>query len=178
MLATTLAFLFLSGQAAAGTIAWNPPAETTAERDAGPADAAVPSAPSPTLPDWAMADPYAWERSQCHPALRGEEAMDQCQARVRLQLKAALGDRLPAGLQPEGISNCRQVSDGSGGYALTCAPEQRTIVSRDMPPPEVCEERPRAVPGGGVTFERTCRPANAPAQEGLSFRLFGEGARN
>lgn len=176
MLATTLAFLFLSGQAAAGTIVWQPPAEPV------PADAAVEAAagatppapaPAPALPDWAMNDPYAWERSQCHPVLRGREAMDQCQMRVRLQLKAALGERLPSGLRPEGVSSCRQVSNGSGGYDLTCAPEQRTVASREAPAPEVCEERPRAVPGGGVTFERTCRPANAPAQDGLSFKLFG-----
>lgn len=176
MLATTLAILFLSGQAAAGTIAWNPPMTPPTADEGAPMEEAPAVAPgAPALPAWAMDDPYAWERSQCHPSRRGEEPMDRCQARVRIQLKAALGDRLPSGLQPEGVSNCRQISDGSGGYELTCSPEQRAMAGREMPPPEVCEERPRAVPGGGVTFERTCRPANAPAREGLSIRLFGGG---
>lgn len=174
MLATTLALLFLSTQAAAGTIPWTSPTPPTeASEPVAATESATPMAPA--LPDWALADPYAWERSQCHPSLRGKEAMDACQARVRLQLKAALGDRLPAGLQPSAISNCRQVLNTAGGYDLTCAPEERAMVGRDAPAPEVCEERPRAVPGGGVTFERTCRPANAPAREGLSIRLFGGG---
>lgn len=173
MLATTLAFLFLSGQAAAGTIVWQPPAEPSPAIEAEAPPEPATAEPVPALPAYAVEDPFAYERAQCHPAIRGAEPMDQCQMRVRLQLKAALGDRLPTALRPEAISSCRQVSNGAGGYELTCSPEERAMAARDAPAPEVCEERPRAVPGGGVTFERTCRPANAPASQGLSFKLFG-----
>lgn len=168
MTSSLLAFMAAIQVAAGGNIVWAAPP------DPEPAPVAVEAeASAPPLPAWAVEDPYAWERSQCHPVLRGAEPMDHCQVRVRTQLKAALGEKLPAGLQPEGIGSCRQVSNGSGGYTLTCAPEERVMASRDAPAPEVCEERPRAVPGGGVTFERTCRPAGAPTSEGLSFKLFG-----
>ena len=177
MTSTLLALLAAIQVAAGGNIVWETPPDPSVAEEAA-ARAAKPVAETPALPAWALEDPYAWERSQCHPVLRGAEAMDHCQVRVRTQLKAALGDRLPAGLQPEGIGSCRQVSDGSGGYVLTCAPEERAMLNRDAPAPEVCEERPRAVPGGGVTFERTCRPAGAPTSDGLSFKLFGGGDRN
>lgn len=165
------ALLALSQVAAGNSIVWQAPLEPQAAAQATPGTAAL--APgTAALPAWAVEDPYAWERSQCHPVMRGAEAMDHCQVRVRSQLKAALGGRLPGGLQPEAISTCRQASDGAGGYRLTCTPEQRTITLRSAPAPEICEERPRALPGGGVTFERICRPDNAPGRDGLSVPLF------
>ena len=171
MTPSIVALLAVFQVAASNANVWQVPTEPQAPMEAGQASR-PPATERPALPTWAVEDPYAWERSQCHPALRGGEAMDHCQVRVRLQLKAELGDRLPVGLQPEAISSCRQTSDGSGGFHLTCAPEARTISMRSAPAAEICEQRPRALPGGGVTFEQTCRPETAPRQEGLSIPLF------
>lgn len=166
---TALMALF---QVAAGNgIVWQAPLDPPVPARST-SEIAAPAPGEPALPVWAVDDPYAWERSQCHPVMRGAEAMDHCQVRVRTQLKAALGGRLPSGLRPEAISTCRQASDGTGGYKLTCTPEQRTLTLRNAPAPEICDERPRAVPGGGVTFERVCRPDNAPDREGLSIPIF------
>lgn len=172
MIPSLIAFVAVFQVAAGDRIVWQIPAEPQASTEA--VSKQTPSASGESmLPDWARQDPYAWERSQCHPALRGAEPMDHCQVRVRNQLKAVLGDRLPAGLQPEGISSCRQVSDGAGGYQLTCSPQERTLSLRNAPAPEICDQRPRALAGGGVTFERTCRPENAPGRAGLSVSLSG-----
>jgi hypothetical protein len=175
MLTAVVAALML--QQAAGMISWNPPPAADAEMPAeGPPPAeAPPAAPAaPEIPGWALADPYAWERSQCSPMIRKEASMELCQARVRTQLAAVLGDRLPPGLQPSGVEGCRQVSNGAGGYELTCAPPQRQMASSaGAPAAEVCEERPTATGSGGVNFERRCTPATgpAPAKDGLTFKL-------
>ena len=168
MLVALLSILML--QQSAGTIAWDsppPPREAVTEAPAAPA--------ASTLPDWARADPYAWERSQCSPMIRKDASMEVCQVRVRTELAAALGDRLPARLSPDGIEGCRQVSNGAGGYELTCAPVERTLNSAPAPAAEVCEERPIRNANGAVTFGRECKPATgAPAQKGLTFRLNGD----
>jgi len=161
-------------QQAAGMISWNPPpapAPDTVVEVATPATAL----PAPTIPDWGLADPFAWERSQCSPMIRKDASMELCQARVRTDLAAALGDKLPAGLQPGGVEGCRQVSNGAGGYELTCTPPRREMAASAAPVAEVCEERPSATGSGGVNFERRCTPATgpAPARDGLTFKLGG-----
>lgn len=168
MLTALLSALVL--QQAAGTIAWDPRAVEAA------AEAPAPLAPAvSTLPDWARADPYAWERSQCSPMIRKDASMELCQVRVRTELAAALGERLPARLSPDGIEGCRQVSNGSGGYQLTCAPVERTLNSTPAPVAEVCEERPIRNANGAVTFGRECKPATgASSKQGLTFRLNGD----
>lgn len=166
--ASLLAALML--QQAAGMISWNPPIEP----DPG-APAATPAAPAVVLPDWALADPFAWERSQCSPMIRKDPSLDLCQARVRTDLAAALGDKLPPALAPEGIEGCRQVTNPAGGYVLTCAPVRREMSGGVAPVAEVCEDRPTATAGGAVSFERRCTPAAGPApQDGLRFKLGGD----
>jgi hypothetical protein len=119
-------------QQAAGMISWNPP---PAPDPNAPVEAAVsaPAVPAATIPEWGLADPFAWERSQCSPIIRKDSSMELCQARVRTDLAAALGDKLPAGLQPSGVEGCRQVSNGAGGYELTCAPVRRELTSSAAP---------------------------------------------
>ncbi|MES2835498.1 MAG: hypothetical protein V4707_12410 [Pseudomonadota bacterium] len=69
--------------AAAGTIAWSEPA---------PVVEAPAVAPPPPLPAWALADPFGWERAQCSPMIRKDATLEACQARVRTDLAANLGD--------------------------------------------------------------------------------------
>jgi hypothetical protein len=175
MLTAPLASLVaaLTLQQAAGMISWNPP--PAPDPDAS-AEAAAPAVPATTIPDWGLADPFSWERSQCSPMIRKDASMELCQARVRTDLAAALGDKLPAALQPSGVEGCRQVSNGAGGYELTCAPVRREMSSNAAPVAEVCEERPSATGGGGVNFERRCTPATGPApgRDGLTFKLGGD----
>ncbi|HEX8471905.1 MAG TPA: hypothetical protein VF633_12395 [Brevundimonas sp.] len=167
MLTAVVAALML--QQAAGMISWNPP--PPADPD-GPVPAVTPAT---ALPDWALADPFAWERSQCSPIIRKDASMEMCQARVRTDLAAALGDRLPPALAPSGIEGCRQVTNPAGGYVLTCAPVRREMSASTSPVAEVCEERPTATAGGAVSFERRCTPASGPAsKDGLTFRLGGD----
>ena len=81
-------------QQAPPAIVWSTPVEPVVE---------APAAPPPPIPDWARADPFGYERSECSPLIRkAEESQDACQARVRLALAANLGDALPAGLKPVG----------------------------------------------------------------------------
>jgi hypothetical protein len=165
MLTAALAALLI--QQAAGAIAWETPSSPSVSE--GPAATAGPASP---LPDWARADPYAWERSQCSPMIRKDASLELCQVRVRSELAAALGDRLPAGLSPEAIEGCRQVSNGVGGYQTTCAPVERTLNVTPAPVAEVCEERPTRNANGAVTFERQCQPASgAASRDGLVLRL-------
>ncbi|CAN5282460.1 hypothetical protein BH09PSE1_BH09PSE1_06300 [soil metagenome] len=169
MLIAVLAALL---QQSAGTIAWEAP-PVAFEATAG-ATAPV-AAPVSAVPDWDKADPFAWERSQCSPMIRKEASMEMCQVRVRTELAAALGDALPTGLAPDRIEGCRQVSNGTGGYELTCAPVRRSLSSPPTPVAEVCEERPTRTADGAVAFGRECRPATGPqAKDGVSFRLGGD----
>ena len=152
------------------TIVWSAP-------QAEPTPIVVTPAPAPTidLPDWARADPYAWERAQCSPLLRGDEDLQACQARVRGALAANLGDALPVGLAAGAPADqCRQEAAGDR-YALQCGapsrsgPETARLVDR------TCETRPRAQREGGVIWTEECRPADGsePAEEGLRIRLGG-----
>ncbi|QTC91895.1 hypothetical protein [Brevundimonas goettingensis] len=171
----TAVFAALMLQQAAGMISWNPPPAPDPE---APVEAAapVPAGPVTTIPEWGLADPFGWERSQCSPMIRKDASMELCQARVRTDLATALGDKLPAGLQPSGVEGCRQVSNGAGGYELTCAPPRREMAASTAPVAEVCEERPSATGSGGVNFERRCTPATGPKPDegGLKFRLGGD----
>jgi hypothetical protein len=137
--------------------------------------APAPSAPAVqarALPDWALADPFGWERSQCSPLVRREATMEACQARVRTDLALNLGDALPAALRPlPALENCAPAAGGD--YAVQCGPQRRA--DAPLPEPErVCETRPQRQPGGGgVAWTSECRPA--PGQrnsDGLSFKLF------
>ena len=148
------------------TIVWNTPVEPPA---------AIPAAPPPPIPDWARADPFGYERSECSPLIRkAEESQDACQARVRIALAANLGEALPDALKPVGTTTgeCRQTAAGDR-YALQCGTPARP----DRPLPtsgeRTCETRPQAQPGGGVVWQENCRPADgrAPADDGLRVRI-------
>ena len=66
------------------------------------------TAPEATpLPAWALTNPFGYERAQCSPLVRGAEALDVCQGRVRRQLAEALGEDLPPALRPATVENCR-----------------------------------------------------------------------
>ena len=156
-------------QAATGQVVWQTPA---------PPEPVVVETPAavPTIPDWARADPYGYERSECSPLVRSaDESMEACQARVRGALAANLGDALPVGLAAGAPADqCRQEAAGDR-YALQCGapsrsgPETARLVDR------TCETRPRAQREGGVIWTEECRPADGsePAEEGLRIRLGG-----
>ena len=114
-----------NGAAAAGTITWNQPAPVVAEAPAAP--------PPPTLPAWALADPFGWERAQCSPLIRKDATLEACQARVRTDLAANLGDALPATLRPPAVQECRRSEDG---YAVDCGaparPDRASPVLREQ----------------------------------------------
>lgn len=172
MLAVLFAVLAL--QQAAGSIAWETPTAPSDPAEEAAAPMAAERAPAaPALPAWALADPFAWERAQCSPMIRKDASLESCQVRVRSDLAAALGDQLPDRLSPDKIEGCRQVSNGAGGYVVTCAPVERTLnAGPAAPAAEVCEERPVRNANGAVTFNRECRPATGQTgKDGLSFRL-------
>lgn len=149
-------------QTAPGGVVWEQ-APTTA-----PAEA--PTAPLPDLPDWAKSDPFAWERSQCSPLVRGNEEMGACQSRVRADLFAVLGDDLPEGLRPSAqLTDCAPRPDGQ--YALACnAPRRESAIQ--TAPEQDCRTRPQRQ-GQGVAWTQDCRPLNSSDQEGLKIRLGG-----
>lgn len=164
-----LAAAVLLQQAAPGQVVWQTP--VPAEPAAAEAPAAI-----PTIPDWARADPYGYERSECSPLVRkAEESMEACQARVRTALAANLGDDLPVGLSRiNAAERCRQEAAGDR-YALQCGTPGRSGPATSRLVEQTCETRPRAQPQGGVTWTEECRPADgsAPAEEGLRLRLGG-----
>ncbi|HEY0599084.1 hypothetical protein [Brevundimonas sp.] len=169
MLAVVAAAVILQ-QAATGQVVWQTPAPPE------PAASVVPAV-APTLPDWARADPYGYERSECSPLLRAAtETMEACQARVRAALAANLGAALPAGLAPTNAADqCRQAAAGDR-YALQCGAPSRSGPAGAVLVEQACETRPRAQPQGGVAWTEECRPADGrkPAEEGLSIRLGGD----
>lgn len=132
----------------------------------------VVAAPVTTLPDWAVADPFGWERSQCNPMIRGETPLDVCQARVRAELSAALGDRLPAGLRPprEPLP-CLATPGDDGGYAVQCGVPERQAAASVTPRIQDCRSRPQRQ-GGSVAFVTDCR-ADDESSRGLSINLLG-----
>ncbi|WGM31771.1 hypothetical protein [Brevundimonas sp. NIBR11] len=161
----TAVVLALVIQQSAGAIQWesaSPPPE--------PELAAVAPVARTNLPDWALADPFAWERSQCSP-LVSREPLDICQARVRVELSAALGDRLPAGLRPPGEPvPCLATPGDDGKYPVQCGAPERRAAASAPPPPTDC--RPRATrQGGSVAFVTDCRAEEQSG--GLSINLLG-----
>jgi hypothetical protein len=105
--------------------------------------------------------------------IRKDASLEACQMRVRSDLAAALGDRLPERLSPDKIEGCRQVANRAGRYVLTCAPVERTMNGGPAAPAaEACDDRPVRNANGAVTFNRECRPANgAPGAGGLKLQL-------
>ena len=166
MLTAVFAALILQQSAPAQTVVWDTPPE--------PAPVAAASPPTtPTLPDWALADPFAWERSQCSPLMRREPTMEVCQARVRAELAANLGDALPPALAPSGTPEPCAPTAGDD-YAVQCGTPPRAAVAAASPREQVCDTRPQRQPNGGVVWASECRPASGEARkDGLSFRLFG-----
>ena len=147
-------------------VVWEAPAP---EPEAEPVEIA---APASDLPAWALADPFAWERSQCSP-LVSREPLDVCQSRVRVELSAALGDRLPAGLRPAGEPvPCLATPGDDEKYPLQCGLPERQAAATVTPTVPDCRPRPQRQ-GGSVAFVTDCRAENA-GDNGLSFRLFGK----
>ena len=166
MLATVAAVILQ--QAAAGQAVWQEPPP--------PAAPIIEAAAAPALPDWARADPYGYERSECSPLMRkANESLEACQARVRAALALDLGEALPAGLAGGSVADqCRQEAAGDR-YALQCGAPSRGGISGPRLVDRTCETRPRAQREGGVLWVEECRPADGsePPEEGLTFRLGG-----
>ncbi len=171
MLTAVFFALLLQQAAPAAPIVWETPiAPDAVEVEA--ATAALPAAA--TLPAWALADPFAWERSQCSPLLRREPTMEVCQARVRTELAASLGEALPPGLALAALpETCVPTETGSGAYAVTCKAPERSAVAPPAPREQVCDSRPQRLPNGGISFASDCRPASGESKDGLAFRLGG-----
>jgi hypothetical protein len=167
MLTAAVLSLIMLQQAATGQVVWATPVE--------PAPA-VEAAPAPPIPDWARADPFGYERSECSPMIRSAaESMEGCQTRVRFALAANMGDALPDGLRPSGsLDNCRQEAAGDR-YAVQCGAPSRPDRPTTAMEERVCESRPQARAQGGVAWTEECRPASrrGEAEEGLKIRLGG-----
>ena len=161
----TMFAVMLALQQSAGAVVWETPS-------AEPAPVVQPAGPAPDLPDWAVADPFAWERSQCSPLVRGRETIETCQSRIRADLAAVLGDRLPAGLRPSDTPTpCLATPDADGAFPVECREPERRVAADNPIQDQICESRPRRE-GGAVAFVTECRPAGAPADGGgLSFRI-------
>ncbi|MBX9615456.1 MAG: hypothetical protein K2X25_07660 [Caulobacteraceae bacterium] len=165
---TVLAMAMALQQAAGSPVVWEMPApvvEPTPAREMANSD----------LPAWALADPFGWERSQCSPMIRRDPSLEACQARIRGDLHAALGDRLPAGLLPANTPvPCLATPGDDGTYPIQCGvPERRGTVVASAQAPD-CRPRPTRQ-GGSVVFITECRNETRSDDEGgLSFRLFGK----
>ena len=152
-------------------VVWASPAPQ-AEAAENQAQTPIPAATS--LPDWALADPFSWERSQCSPLIRGATGLEVCQARVRGELSAALGDRLPAGLRPAGEPvPCVATPDATGAYPVQCGvPDRAGVQVVSVPRAQDCRSRPTSE-GGRPSFTTDCRSDAAKREDGLKIRLFG-----
>lgn len=167
MLVTALAVLVF--QQVPGAVVWDPRPELPIETEAAPPA-------TPTLPEWAIADPFAWERSQCSSLVRGPVSLGACQARVRTELAANLGDALPDALRPIGLEGeCLPTDNETTGFAVSCAPQRRERALVATPQEQVCENRPQRTSKGVVSWVETCRPAGGSSDsgDGLKLRLFG-----
>lgn len=158
MLTAAVLSALLLQQAATGQVVWSTPVEPVT---------AVAAAPAPPIPDWARADPFGYERSECSPLIRAAtESMEACQTRVRFALAANLGDSLPEGLRPTGsLDNCRQEAAGDR-YAVQCGAPSRPDRPATAMQERVCESRPQARAQGGVAWTEECRPASGQREEG------------
>ncbi len=164
----TLVAAVILQQAAAGQVVWQEPASSPPPIIEAPA--------APALPDWARADPYGYERSECSPLMRkANESLEACQTRVRAALALDLGDAVPPGLAgADPAEQCRQEAAGDR-YALQCGAPSRRGVATPRLVERTCETRPQAQREGGVAWVEECRPADGskPPEEGLSIRLGG-----
>ena len=162
---TAFAMALVLQQAAGNAVVWETPAPD-------PEVSAAPVAAPTHLPAWALADPFGWERSQCSP-LVSREPLDVCQGRVRADLSAALGDRMPAGLRPAGEPvPCLATPGDDGAYPVQCGvPERRAEAAATAAVPD-CRPRPTRQ-GGSVAFVTDCRSEDAGSR-GLSINLFGK----
>lgn len=163
--AVVLSALMLQ-QATTGQVVWSTPVE--------PAPVAA-SAPAPAIPDWARADPFGYERSECSPLIRNaSESMETCQNRVRFALAANLGDALPAGLRPSGsLDNCRQEAAGDR-YDVQCGAPARSVPGGPDLRDRNCNTRPVVTNQRAVTFSEECTiGGQTTREEGLKIRLGG-----
>lgn len=164
---TAVALAFALQQAASAPVVWETPRATPTPEPVPAADPAK----SPALPDWALADPFGWERSQCSP-LVSREPLAGCQTRVRAELSAALGDRLPAGLRPAGEPvPCLATPGDDGKYPVQCGLPERRAEAVVTPTIQDCRSRPTRQ-GGSVAFVTDCRSQDQE-DAGVSFRLGG-----
>lgn len=166
MLAAAVVALVLQ-QAAPAQVVWQEPAP--------PEPAVAPTPAVPTLPDWARADPYGYERSECSPLMRkASESLEACQARVRTALALDLG-ALPPGLAGGAdAEQCRQAAAGDR-YALQCGAPGRTVPSGPDMRARECTTRPRSNGDGRMTFEEVCTVnGQEDRDEGLRIRLGGD----
>ena len=164
MIVATVAFMLI--EQVAPSVTW---------QEAEPAPAATPATPSVDLPDWARADPFAYERARCSPLVRGETPLETCQAETRFILAGALGDALPAALRPTGApDDCQMMREASGGsaYAIQCGARPRDAIAAPVLQEQDC--RPRPDQRGG--FSTACRPTNPTRddEEGLKLKLWGD----
>lgn len=167
MLAAVLALMLQ--QTATGQVVWNEPAP--------PPAAVAPAAPTThNLPDWARADPFGYERSECSPLIRkADETQEACQARVRIELASDLGGALPAALRPAAApDSCRQEAAGDR-YAVQCGAPTRNAAPTVALEEQTCDTRPQVQPQGGVAWTQECRPASGVRREdqGLKIHLGG-----
>ena len=163
MLMALIAALFLQQ-----AVVWETPAP--------PPEPPSPAVATIDLPDWAVRDPFAWERAQCSPLVMKDASVEACQRRVRTDLQLALGNDLPAGLVPPAEpAPCTPRAAAGGGYAVQCgAPERQVAARTATPQEEICETRPTRQ-GGGVAFTQQCGPSNARDERGgLTFHLGGK----
>ena len=113
MLIAALAYLVI--QPAATAVVWEQP-PAAVEAASGASSEATPGRPATTLPDWALTDPFGYERARCNPMVRGAKTLEACQAETRIALATALGDDLPDALRPPGMAgDCQMIQAAGGG---------------------------------------------------------------
>lgn len=157
MIAALMSLMLLSQDP---TIVWS-----AEEPGPAPITAAQPVAmPTVDIPEWGRNDPYAWERAQCSPLVRGNEDLGACQSRVRLALDAALGGATPAGLSVRaGDLECSQMAarGDAQAYELACGAERAARAEdqafqrqRDAKT-DLCDRTPRSE-RGSTTWTLAC----------------------
>ncbi|WP_396592713.1 hypothetical protein [Brevundimonas sp. R86498] len=161
---SAFAIILVLQQAAGSTVVWETPSAPPEPVVAAPAAVS-------DLPAWALADPFAWERAECNPMIRRDSSLESCQTRVRGELFAALGDRLPAGLLPSGTPvPCLATPGEDGAYPVQCGVPERTAAAAPSAQAPDCRPRPTRQ-GGSVAFVTECRTEGTGENGGLSFRL-------
>ena len=167
MLTAAVLSALLLPQAATGQVVWSTPLPEPAP--------VVAAAEVPAIPDWARADPFGYERSECSPLIRAaSETMEACQARVRFALSANLGDAIPGSLRPTGsLDNCRQEAAGDR-YGVQCGAPARSVPEGPDLRDRSCTTRPTASREGVMTFREECTVGGVEVrEEGLRITLGG-----